>query len=185
VELSEIAKVIGSLAGAAAFAWTLLTYFKSRGRLKVSAWLTDAEGSAIALIEDKNSLAVEAINLGANAVVLRNYNLAFRPPYTFSIQNNWEIRVSLLKSENNNDWVKIEPGFRHHITIPRTPNFITTEISAETSLGRVYKISLLNRVRIRLDEYRRLRRLRQNGRPNDPPRIPNEPPQVEHWISRD
>ena len=156
----DLATIIGAIAAVAGCVIALLIFLRQRGRLQVTAQLTDQNLSTQIPIEGRNHLTIEAL------VVLRNYFVEFRPLFRREFWTMWYLGIGLLKSEKN-DWVTIEPARRHYMTIPFAERFVLTSVYAETSAGKKFKISLKNSIRLRLLQYKRFKSLPRRTGGND------------------
>ncbi|EJN15449.1 hypothetical protein PMI42_00979 [Bradyrhizobium sp. YR681] len=146
--------------------------------MKIKATRASEKGSSLPLL-DSDYLWLEAVNVSDKDVVLKYFTVAFSPSIRVT-WNLWEVSISLLQDK---DWVTIKPGQRYLMSIP-IGDFITTAVSAETSIGRQYNMSLRNRVGLRLTEHKRLTARKRLGFPMET-KPPPQSDQIIDFHSRD
>jgi hypothetical protein len=157
MNMTDVATIVGSLAGILALVLTSYLFLRGRGRLQISASFTDAEGVPQSDKQRLDSLFIQALNVGHEDIVLRVFSQEFRNSFPSVLWSGGWITIDFLKDK---DWVTIQPGRRHIIIIPFGPDrgLILTKISAKTSLGHEYKLGLYNLFRLRLVQYSVMRK---------------------------
>ena len=68
--------------------------------------------------------------------MLRAFNVEYRT--VGGLRLPVYVEIGLMPPETK-DWVKIEPGLRHVLTVPDTMNMILTGVGVTTSLNSVYQ----------------------------------------------
>jgi hypothetical protein len=159
-------EIFGAIAATVAILLAIWQIMRDRGRLKVVLQITDAQGSFGLIVDNKDHLRVEAVNIGMRPLVLDTVNTgtAIRWPYLLRMPKFVGVRPldGPGKSIGGGSFAtprQVDPGHRFIMLLALPAGILfgferLKFVHLPDSTGRTHRASLLQVLKVRYQLYR-------------------------------